>query len=238
MDMTTTLIHPDSLGDTLDAVNAAIFYNQPISDGERRAAALWIAGRQGLPRSYAGMFAPTAADYALGALTFTSDPVVSGAGTAHILSEEACYALNRLGVAEHEVQNALRRARAGILRRIDGNEPEPRWTGVFCCATCSVALWRHLLATGRPDDLARLENGLAELKRRRDDKGRWKRFPFYYTLLALSEIDLPAARAEIHYALPTINRALRRLARSLPAGEEEERERRRRIILGRVLEKC
>ncbi len=270
MDLPVTLIHPDSLGDTLDAVNAALFYRLPLDEDLRREAAQWIAARQGLPRSYAGMFAPTASDYVLGALTFTGEPVVSAAGAAHILSEEACHALYRLGVDAPEPRAALQRARTNIFRRIDGdwgrglillcdhaenrippgaklNERElsdrsdnAPLQGLFCCATCSVSLWRHLLASGRADDEQRLENGLAGLKRSRDGKGRWKRFPFYYTLLALSEIDLPAARDEIHYALPTIERALRRLARNLPGdGEEEsERDRRRRIVMGRALEKC
>lgn len=244
MDLPAPLIHPDSLGDTLDAVNAALFYRLPLDEAARREAALWIAGRQGLPRSYAGMFAPTASDYVLGALTFTGEPVVSASGTAHILSEEACHALYRLGVDEPEPRAALQRARASILRRIDGDvrgdqRNDGNLAGVYCCATCSVSLWRHLLASGRVDDSQRLENGLGALKRSRDGKGRWKRFPFYYTLLALSEIDLPAARAEIRYALPTIERALRRVARKLPDGEEEaEHDRRRRVVMGRALEKC
>jgi len=245
MDLPATLIHPDSLGDTLDAVNAALFYRLPLDEVSRREAALWIAARQGLPRSYAGMFAPTASDYVLGALTFTGEPVVSAAGAAHILSEEACHALYRLRVDEPEPRAALQRARANIFRRIDGDGYRDRSSGgqllgTFCCGACSVSLWRHLLASGHTDDLQRLENGLAGLKRSRDGKGRWKRFPFHYTLLALSEIDLPAARAEIQYALPTIERALRRLARSLPGDGEDESEpdRRRRIVMGRALEKC
>jgi len=243
MDLPATLVHPDSLGDTLDAVNAALFYRLPLDETARREAALWIAARQGLPRSYAGMFAPTPSDYALGALTFTGEPVVSAAGSAHILSEEACYVLFRLGVEAPEPRGALQRARANIFRRIDGDSrpadsDDDHLPGVYCCATCSVSLWRHLLASGSASDLRRLDHGLAHLKRSRDGKGRWKRYPFYYTLLALSEIDLPAAREEIHYALPTIERALRRLASSQTSGDETERDRRRRIVMGRALERC
>jgi hypothetical protein len=31
----------------------------------------------------------------------------------------------------------------------------------------------------------------------RDGKGGWRTFPFWYTMLALSEIELPGAGAEI-----------------------------------------
>ena len=231
------LIYPDSLGDTLNALNAALFYNLPLSQAERWEAARWVAGRQGLPRSYAGMFAPTAYDYSFGALTFTGEPIVSGAGAAHLLSEEACRVLYRLGALDlPEVSAALHSARRAILRRMQESQPEGIWSGVYCCATCSVALWRHLGSSGHAEDERRLEHGLVDLKRRRDGKGRWKQYPFYYTLLALSELDLPAVRQEVEYALPAIERVLRRVEKSDPTAESEH-ERRRRIVIGRLLEK-
>jgi hypothetical protein len=38
----------------------------------------------------------------------------------------------------------------------------------------------------------------------------WRRFPFYYTLLALSEIESAAAEAEIAYAADVISAKLSR----------------------------
>lgn len=234
---TTGLVYPDSLGDTLNAINAALFYGLPIEQTDRWEAARWVAERQGLPRSYAGMFAPTASDYSIGTLTFSGEPVVSEAGTAHLLSEEACRVLYRLGVQDlPEVSGALHSARRAILRRLQASQPEGIWAGVYCCGMCSVALWRHLGASGQAEDERRLENGLFQLKRQRDGKGRWKRFPFHYTLLALSELEMPAVHDEVKYALPVIERALRRVERSDPAAETEL-ERRRRIVMGRLLEK-
>lgn len=232
-----SLVYPDSLGDTLNALNAALFYGQPISQVERSEAARWVASRQGLPRSYAGMFAPTAYDYSFGTLTFTGEPVVSAAGTAHLLSEEACRVLYRLGVQDLlEVSAALHSARRAILRRMQDSEPMGLWSGVYCCSTCSVALWRHLGSTGLPEDQRRLDHGMYELKRCRDGKGRWKRYPFYYTLLALSELDPVLVRGEVEYALPAIERALRRVEKSDSAAETEH-DRRRRIVMGRLLER-
>lgn len=227
-------IRPASLGDTLNSVNAALFYGQPIDPETRRETALWIADRQGLPGAYAGMFAPTEYDYAFGALTFTGEPVRSAAGTGHLLSEECCYTLNRLGVDAPEVRGALEKARKGILRRLAEGEVNGEWSGVYCCAMCSVALWRNLLSSGIPEDQHRLAHGLAELRRARDGKGRWRRFPFYYTLLALSEIKLPEVRDEIEYALPVIERSLRRILREEPG----EANTRKRIVMQRALEKC
>lgn len=230
------LIHPDSLGDTLDSINLALFDRCAISPAERAEVSTWLSDRQGLPGAYAGMFAPTEYDYAFGAMTFTGEPVRSAAATGHILGEETCAALYRLGVASPETQGALKRARQGIFRRLEQTEVQGEWSGVYCCGTCSVALWRHLSASGDAGDARRIENGLAELKRSRDGKGRWRRFPFYYTLLALSEIDAPAAQDEISYAVRVIERAFSRLKHQAEKGDFSEHERRRCALLDRILE--
>jgi len=231
------LIHPDSLADTLDAVSAALFYESPLSAEERAAAAAWIADRQGLPGSYAGMFAPTEHDYVFGALTFTGEPVKSAAGTGHLLSEEACRALLLMKVDSIEVRDALKRARRGLLHRLEQSEVAGLESGVYCCGTCSVALWRHMLPSHEGADTRRLENGMAELKRHRSGDGRWRRFPFYYTLLALSEMPQSAVGAEALYAAPVIERALRRLVKADPDGWSEH-DRRRKIVMERILEMC
>ncbi len=238
-----SLIYPDSLGDTLDALNAAMFERAVLSSGICAETAEWIADRQGLPGSYAGMFAPTGYDYTYGALTFTGEPVRSGAATGHVLSEEACRALFHLsgGSLTRDVlpvvNKALERARQGIFHRIEQSEAKGQWSGVYCCGTCTVALWRHLAASGMNDDQRRLENGLVELRRSRDGSGRWKRFPFFYTLLALADIDLPAVSDEIRYAEEGIERALRRLSKA-GSQEQSKHDQRRRIVLERILEKC
>ena len=238
-----SFIHSKSLGDTLDAINAALFNQQPLPAAAVAEAANWIADRQGLPGAYAGMFAPTDNDYAFGTLAFTGEPVRSAAATGHVLGEEACAVLFRLktgGMLGREgsaVMEALKRARQGIFKRIEQSEVLGQWSGVYCCGTCSVALWRHLSASGSSDDERRLENGLAELHRSRDGQGRWKRFPFYYTLLTLTGIDHPAVIDEYLYAGKVIDRALRRLSKAAPESLSTH-DRRRKVVLERVLEKC
>ncbi len=232
-----SFIHPESLAETLDSLNAALFEQRPITDQARLETAVWIADRQGLPGSYAGMFAPTDKDYAFGAFTFTGEPIRSGAGTGHILSEESCRALFLLKYSNSEVRGALRRARQSILNRLELTETEGQWSGVYCCGICSVSLWRHLSASGDSDDLRRMENGLLALKRNRDGKGRWRRFPFFYTLLALSGMEPPLVREEILYAEPVIVRALRRMNKKDPEMISQH-DRRRRMVMEHVLDIC
>ena len=45
-----------------------------------------------------------------------------------------------------------------------------------------------------------LKKGLENIREKRTTDGRWRVFPFYYTLLTLSELDAPSAKAELRHA--------------------------------------
>lgn len=224
------LLNENSLAGTVDAVNAASFYGAKPSRTERSEAANWIAGRQGLPGSYADMFAMTDSDRAEGVRIFTGDAIGSGGGARHILGEEACRALLLLGVRAPAVRNALERATAGMTERLLRYSLD---TGKYCCGRCTPAVWRHITAGGlrdaQPERL--LKAGMQSLKAARLGTGKWRFFPFWYALLALSETDLPAAVEEMRFAAPALERSLKRAA-------QDEYGRRRRLLAERVLAKC
>jgi hypothetical protein len=222
------LVNPNSLAETLDMVNEAFFYGQPIPKSQRDKCAKWIASRQGKVGSYANMFAPTSRDFKVGVRLYTGEMVNSRAAVAHILGEEACRALILLDVSALTVRMALQRASLGMLTRLG----ESRQKGMYCCGKCSAALWRHLAVGGLDKAEQRLTAGIKSLKLHRDGQGRWRRFPFYYTLLALSEIELPAAIKEMRYAAPVLERFLRR------SGRGDKTSQRRRLLAERILEKC
>ena len=67
------------------------------------------------------------------------------------------------------------------------------------------------------------------LRTHRDSDGRWYRFPFHYTLLALLEIDDEKATGEMAYAAPRLERLLRR------HGTGDQYASRRRAVAERVL---
>jgi len=57
------------------------------------------------------------------------------------------------------------------------------------------------------------------LRDHRDGNGKWRRFTFFYTLLALSEIDMPEAVEELRYSAKISEKYLARtklLAPSYP----------------------
>ena len=202
-------VHPDSMGDTLDALNSVFLLGCKLDRAERERTARWIAGRQGLPGAYAGMPAPTPQDFEAGLTTFTGEKLRSRGGAAHILGEEACRALILLRVRLPEVRSALVRATAGIEQRLADIERSGKPAGMYCCGICTCAYWRHLAAGGPSRNEERRAAGMKALRAHRLDTGRWRRFPFFYTLLALIEIAPDLAGSELRHAAPVCERYVR-----------------------------
>ena len=217
------LVYSDSLGSTLDALDEAFFTGLTLTAAQREKAARWIAARQGLPHAYAGMPAPTEHDFETGMAVFTGERVRSGAGTAHILGEEACRVLILLRVREPEVREALKRATDGMLARLADSKRRGYPSGTYCCGICSCAFWRHLAAGGLSRNEERLAAGVKALKAHRLESGRWRRFPFFYTLLALTEIDPALTRPEMTFAAPVCERYIRAFRLNTPHAKRRQR---------------
>ena len=204
------LINRTSVSETVDAINAAIFDGRTIAAGERNQAARWIARRQGLPGAYAGTFAGFPAERSKGIVLFTGERIAS-ASARHILGEEASRVLRQLRVRDRQVTRALENAHDGLMQCLARAAADPRNgnPGLFCCGKCSVGLWRHLLAGGLDRQDERLDRGASHLRSMRDGQHGWRRFPFWYTVLALSEMDSTEARTELKHAAPALERAAR-----------------------------
>ena len=172
-----------------------------------------------------------------GRKVFTGERISTRAGSAHVLGEEACRALVLLGARDREVQAALARATEGMMERLAKSRRREKeagrtWRGEYCCAKCSCELWRHMLAGGLSDadPEAWLAAGVKDLCGHRTGGGRWRRFPFHYTLLALSEMAVPGTVREMRYAAPVCERMVRGRA-----GGGDRFEERRRLLAERVL---
>ncbi len=224
------VVYPTSLASTLDAINEAYFYGWSIPKNERKEVASWIVERQGQSGAYGSMFAPTAKDFREGVRLFTGERITSNAAIGHILGEEACRALILLNIQNKEVYHALQAASHGMLKFLYRAKDKRR--GFYCCGACTTALWRHLIVGGLDHAQERLRKGMRVLRQRRDGSGRWRSFPFYYTLLALSEIELPGAIDEMRYAAKTCEVSLRRLQKD---GKISQR---RRSLIEKVLAQC
>jgi hypothetical protein len=247
------LVYTNSLAKTLDSLNEAFFFNIHLSKTQKEETAKWLISRRGKAGSYAGMFAPTELDFSKGAKLFTGEVIRSNAATGHILGEETCRALIRLGIKTPEVKDALKRATNGMLKRLyydicafdvagtvrgrstskglSYGDKMRKLRGMYCCGICSVSYWRHLAVGGLDYSEKRLVLGMKDLKSYRDGKGGWRRFPFYYTLLSLNEINLKPALDEMRYAVPVLERYLKRASAKTKISE------RRWVLAERILTK-
>jgi len=224
------IVNHNSLAATVDTVNEAFFFERRLSAEQSHQAADWIASRQGLAGSYAGMFAPTKRDFTQGLRLFTGERVTSRAGVSHILGQEACREIILLGSPTAKSADALAKATAGMLRRLGPASSRPN--GMYCCVKCSCAYWRHLAVGGLADQTEQLEAGMRTLRARRDGEGKWRSFPFFYTLLTLNDLTLHSAFDEMLYAAPVLERFLKGRRR------EGEIYRRRRLLVEKVLGRC
>jgi hypothetical protein len=226
------LINRMALSQTVDAVNAAHFEGRSLSAGERRETARWIASRQGLPGAYGGTFAGFPAERTKGIVLFTGERIAS-ASARHILGEEASRALRLLRVHDRQVSRALEAADEGLMQCLAraAEDPRRRNPGLYCCGKCSVGLWRNLLAGGLDRREERLRSGARHLRSMRDEEHGWRKFPFWYTVLALTEMDSPEAASELKHAAPALERTA---SRSLPSPSYA---RRRHVLATRALNK-
>jgi hypothetical protein len=213
----------DSLAATLGVFNEVIFYGRPLPQSGEAVA--WIAGRQVKSGAQAGMFAPTDDDYQQGVALFTGEKLRTKLAARNVLTAEAARALALAGGESTEIQDALAHANRWLFGQCFS-----RSCTVGECAHSTVGLMRYLAVAKLDDAEQRLVGHVNVLSEHRDGKGRWKRFPFYYTLLALTEIALPAAIAELRYAAPACARALARLM------GDDRFSSRRRVILQKALE--
>ena len=216
------ILDHNSLVHTLDNINMHMLLGETISPQAGLEAARWIASRQGGKGAYRGMFAPTEADFEQGIHVFTGETLTC-ASARHIMGEEAARAAWTLGRQDAEVRAAYERASAWMRASTESFKD-----GTFCCGRCTLAFWRHYWVGDFGDKEALISRGVQTMKTQRVEDGKWRRYPFYYTIYTLQELDLEAARAELKYA----RQAMERLLRSKREGSFSQR---RKLILEKAL---
>jgi hypothetical protein len=218
------ILDTTSLVITLDHINDELLNGEAIPSAVGMAAARWIASRQGGKGSYRGMFAPTQADFEQGIHVFTGEKLAS-ASARHIMGEEAARAVWLLGRDDPDVKAAYDRAIVWM------QEASPAYQeGTYCCGRCTLAFWRHYWVGDFANKEALIGRGLQALREYRIGDGKWRRYPFYYTIYALLSLELDSAREELRYAQPVMERLVRM---SRTGGYSQ----RRQAILEKALER-
>ena len=189
------IVRPTSLAATLDSAAEAFFINKTIPAAHREDISLMLISRQNLSGPNSGFFIPFAAERDTPFRLFSGEQLYTDFARSHIHLIESTrllmlLSLNRIGV-DHSVQIADQRMSTICYSK-------------FCpkgeCKSLTIAYMRYLSTCNEKDTGLRLKPFLTKLVDYRDGKGKWNGFPFYYTLLMLSEVTDPLATQELQYA--------------------------------------
>jgi len=209
-----SFVDADSLAATVDRVNHAHLFREKITQRDAREASAWIRSRywQAIPERIRDSAKPnprwafvpesfnlTDAERRTKPCTFTGEPLANAA-LRMVHSREAARALYILGAVLGETPAEALTLCKSV--RDTADHLEEHGTRLFCCGPCTVSVWRLAAIGGSVASEDALQHLLSALPEHRDERGAWRRFPFFYTLLALSELDHPRAVAELKYALP------------------------------------
>jgi hypothetical protein len=187
------LLVPESLQETVYRLEEVRRGFRTGSNMEVKKALDWVLGRQGQKGSYRGLFAPTEKDLSEGLQTLTGERYPGrGALTRHVLGEEALRAVILWNRKSHPMAV---KALNGFEEMVNGHT-----NGFYCCYNCTPAFLRTLSTSKLNGWDEILDKGISNIKKARAINGRWRGFPFYYMLLALSEMDLPSAKDELRFA--------------------------------------
>jgi hypothetical protein len=211
---------PPSLRLTLDAIDEALFYRRPLTPVEREEFTLQILSRQMQAGPRAGMFSHGAAEREGAPRLFSGERLHTLLAAHHSLLIDSTRILTLLGEKTGAVTRAIELANLKM---------ETRCYAGFCavgeCRHLTIAFMRYLIASQPSGDEQRLGTFFSQLSGQRDGQGRWGSFPFYYTLLMLSESDHLLAARERQYAAPACA-----ALRERPWKEDSVSERRRTIL--------
>jgi len=199
----TTMNEVISLMRLVDEANQNMLLGTTVFADEKLSVARWISSRQGKENAYRGMFAPTAYDMQEGIHLFTGEKLTS-ASARHCLGQQAARVAWLYGSNNPDIRDSYERAVAWMR-----DHEHYAATGTFCCGRCTVAFWHHYWTGDFENKEESLVKGLEVLKSERDGSGKWRRFPFYYTVYVLKDIDLPKARNELAYTRPLMERYLK-----------------------------
>lgn len=208
------MLNLNSMVETVNAVNQALLLGQVIPAVEALQISRFIASRQGMPGSYGGLFGPADGEALTGYRLFTGDPeMITNASARHILGEEALRILRVLNVPDAEVKTAIEKAQTSFEKVLALSQAKSNETGTFCCGKCTTAYWRALSTGWLPGAEERFTRGMRVLRNTRR-QGGWHRMPFFYTVLALTEMPPAITKEERAYVRPLAEARLSRLTKA------------------------
>ena len=182
----------ESLGQLVERLNQLEWEQSFLMTAERQKIVEYLLHFYTGHQKYLG-FELAQADFRHGARLFTGERLRTQLGLNYVLSLEIC--------RQFRMMDGFTVETGEILEAVEKRLQKLCFVNNDCtlgeCAYCGLAFWRYLLVSGRPDRDARVRRYLDVLRTHRDGNGRWKQFPFYFTLLVLFETKNPQADEEL-----------------------------------------
>ncbi len=195
-----SLDHPVSLFAAIDACSEDYLYRKTISFEDRQALVALFTSRQILSGPNSGFFTRDTTEPDERTQLFTGETLHTKLASRHIPLIEIPRLLILLAVMDEASLRCIELADQR-MRSMCYSE--------FCasgeCRALTIAYMRYLNAKESDKLAGRLSDFLEQLRTFRDGKGGWRGFPYFYTMLMLSELD-DIARYELEYSRPRLEK--------------------------------
>ena len=217
------LTDKQSLSKTVHHAAQFLFDGGTYTTAERARLANWILAHQNRHRGF--VFYPTDQDLKAGITLFSGEKPKAKFLAYNALELETLRLLALIQPKSPPVRRILREAdqRLSALCFANGCTQGE-------CAHASIAVLRYWLASDLRGSSPKFSYAINTLKQHRSGDGKWLKFPFFFTLLWLTELPGYIARDELAYVAGLCQKLLatQRLARG-------QNDRIRKKILQRVL---
>jgi hypothetical protein len=195
------ILHPTSLSDTLDSAAETVFYQKSILPPICNNLASMLISRQVQSGSNSGFFLPFASETRTQLTLLTGEPLRTEFACQNIQLIEAARLLVLIGMDNPAAVRSV-----GLADRRMNTLCYSKFCAKGECKSLTLAYMRYLVAINTDEATIRVDQFLTKLAAYRDGKGKWQGFPYYYTLLMLSESDSPLAAHELEYTSPLFER--------------------------------
>ena len=192
-----------SLAKTIDSLNECLFYNKSLPKKELNYLFNIVNDRQMHTGTNIGQISLTPNDYVEGSRLFTGERLHTKLAVKNILTQETFRVISISDENNTNTNGSLELANKWLTESCFAE-----FCSVGECCHSTIGYMRYLNTIKPKNTKKTLITFIELLKQYRNKMKRWEGFPFYYTLLALSEIDLIEAKNELRFALPACERMI------------------------------
>ncbi|MFW9924668.1 MAG: hypothetical protein ACFFDW_15405 [Candidatus Thorarchaeota archaeon] len=217
------VVIPQNTAIFLDELNEKLFYNKEIPEEEWNKLAEIIVTKLQRKGREKGCLALSAEEYFNGAQLFTGEKMNTKLAIKNILTLNALSILKSKQALSEDTIEAI-----SIIEEWIVNSCFSKFCTVGECKHSTLG-YLYYLANLTSEE--KYDEFLAILKHHRDGTGRWKGFPYFYTLYILLLVNTSEALEELQYSASVIEKNYKFIS------TDDKYSQRRKELLQRVMSK-